>query len=82
MWYSGIPALQGREDVNVQGEDDHVVPPSQAHRMVAALEAAGHRPRTLYFANEGHGFRTEQDAATFLSTLGAFLAENLAVGGH
>jgi hypothetical protein len=50
--------------------------------MVAALEAAGHMPGTLYFANEGHGFRTEQDAPKFLSTLESFLAENLAVGAH
>jgi dipeptidyl aminopeptidase/acylaminoacyl peptidase len=66
----------------VQGEDDHVVPPKQARRMVAALEAAGHKPQTLYFPNEGHGLSTERDRARFLSEMEAFLAANLAVPGH
>ncbi|WP_264813692.1 alpha/beta hydrolase family protein, partial [Acetobacter lovaniensis] len=43
----------------LQGAEDKVVPPSQAHAMAAALRAAG-APCTLYeFPGEGHGFRQE-----------------------
>lgn len=61
----------------VQGDEDYNVPPKQARKMVAALEAAGHRPSTLYFPNEGHGLSTEKDRAKFLSAMEAFLAANL-----
>lgn len=43
----------------LQGTEDKVVPPSQAHAMAAALRAAG-APCTLHeFPGEGHGFRQE-----------------------
>lgn len=43
----------------LQGAEDEVVPPSQAHAMAAALHAAG-TPCTLHeFPGEGHGFRKE-----------------------
>lgn len=43
----------------LQGEEDKVVPPSQAQAMVAALRAVG-TPCTLEeFPGEGHGFRKE-----------------------
>lgn len=43
----------------LQGEEDKVVPPSQAHAMAEALRAAG-TPCTLQeFPGEGHGFRKE-----------------------
>jgi dipeptidyl aminopeptidase/acylaminoacyl peptidase len=64
----------------VQGNDDRVVPPKQAHRMVDALERAGHKPQTLYFPNEGHGLSTEKDRARFLTEMEAFLAANM--GAH
>ncbi|WP_415492583.1 alpha/beta hydrolase family protein [Acetobacter syzygii] len=44
----------------LQGLEDKVVPPSQAHAMMAALQAAG-TPCTLReFPGEGHGFRKEE----------------------
>ncbi|KXV63059.1 S9 family peptidase [Acetobacter orleanensis] len=43
----------------LQGADDKVVPPGQAHAMARALEEAG-SPCTLHeFPGEGHGFRQE-----------------------
>ncbi|MFT9294621.1 MAG: prolyl oligopeptidase family serine peptidase [Acetobacter orientalis] len=59
----------------LQGEDDKVVPPSQAHAMANALKAAG-TPCTLHeFAGEGHGFRQE-------STLRKALSEEVAFYGR
>jgi len=41
----------------LQGLDDHVVPPSQAEAIVAALSANGVPHAYLAFEGEGHGFR-------------------------
>ena len=41
----------------LQGLDDHVVPPSQAEAIVAALAAKGIPHAYLAFEGEGHGFR-------------------------
>lgn len=41
----------------LQGEDDKVVPPSQARTMEKALLDAGRPVAALYFEGEGHGFR-------------------------
>ena len=41
----------------LQGQDDKVVPPSQAEAMVAALRAKRLPVAYLAFADEGHGFR-------------------------
>lgn len=43
----------------LQGEEDKVVPPSQAHAMAAALRAAGAACTLHEFPGEGHGFRQE-----------------------
>jgi dipeptidyl aminopeptidase/acylaminoacyl peptidase len=45
----------------LQGLDDHVVPPSQAEEMVAALEAKGLPYAYLPFEGEGHGFRRAEN---------------------
>lgn len=39
------------------GADDAVVPPAQAHALVAALDSAGVPVAYLEFPDEGHGFR-------------------------
>ncbi len=44
----------------LQGLDDHVVPPSQAEAIVAALAARGIPHAYLAFEGEGHGFRGAQ----------------------
>ena len=41
----------------LQGLEDHVVPPSQAEAMAAALRQAGQEVTLLSFEGEGHGFR-------------------------
>ncbi len=43
----------------LQGTEDKVVPPSQAHAMAAALRAAGVACSLHEFPGEGHGFRKE-----------------------
>ncbi|MFI5254364.1 MAG: prolyl oligopeptidase family serine peptidase [Candidatus Limnocylindrales bacterium] len=45
----------------LQGLDDHVVPPSQAEQIVAALEKKGIPYAYLAFAGEGHGFRKSEN---------------------
>lgn len=59
----------------LQGSDDKVVPPGQAHAMAKALEEAG-SPCTLHeFPGEGHGFRQE-------ATIRKALEEELAFYGR
>ena len=41
----------------LQGEEDRVVPPSQAEAMAAALRAKGRPVALVTFPGEGHGFR-------------------------
>ena len=43
----------------LQGADDHVVPPTQANAIVAAMEANAIPHGYLLFEGEGHGFRGE-----------------------
>lgn len=59
----------------LQGTDDKVVPPGQAHAMARALAEAG-SPCTLHeFPGEGHGFRQE-------ATIRKALEEELAFYGR
>jgi dipeptidyl aminopeptidase/acylaminoacyl peptidase len=53
-----------------QGLDDRIVPPNQAEKMVAALQAKGIPVAYLTFAGEQHGFRS---AATIKRVLDAEL---------
>lgn len=49
----------------LQGEDDRVVPPSQAQAMAEAIRAAGGDVELVLYPGEGHGFRraeTTRDA--------------------
>ena len=55
----------------LQGLDDHVVPPSEAERIVAALAAKGIPHVYLAFEGEDHGFR---QAANIVRSLQAELA--------
>ncbi|MGO3517010.1 MAG: alpha/beta hydrolase family protein [Acetobacter cibinongensis] len=59
----------------LQGLDDTVVPPNQAHSMAAALQKAGTSCTLHEFAGEGHGFRQE-------STLRQALAAELSFYGQ
>jgi dipeptidyl aminopeptidase/acylaminoacyl peptidase len=45
----------------LQGLEDKVVPPSQAEKMVAALDAKGLAYAYLAFEGEQHGFRKPEN---------------------
>jgi dipeptidyl aminopeptidase/acylaminoacyl peptidase len=62
----------------VQGKDDRTVPPKQARKMVDALGKAGRPPQSLYFSNEGHGFKHEKNRAKLYTEIEKFLAKHLA----
>ncbi|MBK8458896.1 MAG: S9 family peptidase [Micropruina sp.] len=55
----------------LQGADDAVVPPNQAHAMAEAVRAKGLEVELIVFEGEGHGFRK---AATIAAALAAELA--------
>lgn len=55
----------------LQGEDDKVVPPSQARDLAAAITAAGGEAELVMYPGEGHGFRK---AATITDSLDRELA--------
>jgi dipeptidyl aminopeptidase/acylaminoacyl peptidase len=60
----------------MQGTEDAVVPPEQAERMRAALEAAGARCTLRFLEGEGHGFRRADTIAACLEDeLAFYLAE-------
>lgn len=49
-----------------QGSEDKVVPPAQAERMVAAIDAKGLPVAYVAFAGERHGFRKAENIVTAL----------------
>lgn len=49
-----------------QGLQDKVVTPEQTASMAAAIQAIGGHAETLYFADEGHGFRHRQNNVSAL----------------
>lgn len=51
-----------------QGLDDKIVPPNQARKMVAALQAKGIQQSLYEFAGEAHGFRKQATIATTLKS--------------
>jgi dipeptidyl aminopeptidase/acylaminoacyl peptidase len=59
----------------LQGTEDPIVPPAQATKMQAALEASGRRCDLRFFEGEAHGFRR---ADTLTACLEAELAFYLA----
>lgn len=46
-----------------QGENDRRVPAAEARQIIAAVEANGGEPWSVFAANEGHGFRRSENAA-------------------
>ncbi|MFD5226894.1 prolyl oligopeptidase family serine peptidase [Microbacterium sp. NPDC058342] len=57
-----------------QGEDDRVVPPSQAEAIRDALTARGVQHEYVLYPGEGHGFRRAETIISSLETELAFLA--------
>lgn len=64
-----------------QGLQDRVVPPDQAERMVAALRRKGVRAEYVTFADEQHGFRSAENAATALEAELAFYLSVFGLAG-
>ena len=61
----------------LQGTEDPVVPPAQAQRMRAALDAAGTDCDLEFFAGEGHGFRRADTLTACLEAELAFYLHEL-----
>ena len=59
----------------LQGEDDKVVPPTQAEAIVAALAARGIPYAYLLFPGEGHGFRRAESRRRAQEAELGFLAD-------
>lgn len=57
----------------LQGEDDKVVPPSQADAIVDALSASGVPVTYHLFPGEGHGFRRSETIVSVLEATELFL---------
>jgi dipeptidyl aminopeptidase/acylaminoacyl peptidase len=64
----------------IQGKDDHTVPPDQAHEMVSALEAAGHRPESLFISDDGHGMTSASARRDGFQAIESFLGAHLGPG--
>lgn len=76
MYRARVPALRAQDIqspvIFFQGLQDAVVTPEQTASMAAAIQAAGGHAETLYFANEGHGFRQPQNTMSALQAELAF----------
>lgn len=59
----------------LQGNEDTVVPPSQAESMAAAVAAKGLPVRLVRFDGEGHGFRKRETIIAVAEEALAFLAQ-------
>lgn len=71
-------ADQIRDPVAIfQGDEDKVVPPDQAERIVAALRRRGVPHIYRLFPGEGHGFRRPETIEAFYTDLERFLREHL-----
>jgi dipeptidyl aminopeptidase/acylaminoacyl peptidase len=63
-----------------QGNEDAVVPPSQARLIIDALNAGGVRCEAYFFDNEGHGFRDAKNIAKAMESELAFYRSVLGIG--
>lgn len=61
----------------LQGEDDRIVPPSQAELIVRALDERGVPHAYLLFEGEGHGFRKAENIVAALESELSFYAQVL-----
>jgi dipeptidyl aminopeptidase/acylaminoacyl peptidase len=61
----------------LQGEDDRIVPPTQAELIVAALRERGVPHAYLLYEGEGHGFRKAENIAASLDAELSFYAQVL-----
>jgi dipeptidyl aminopeptidase/acylaminoacyl peptidase len=64
----------------IQGKDDHTVPPGQARDMISALEAAGHKPESLFISDDGHGMTSSSARREGFQAIESFLEAHLGAG--
>lgn len=64
----------------IQGRQDQRVPLDQAHRMIAALEKAGHPPESHLVAGMGHNFGDEKQRIENYTRIVTFLEKHLGPG--
>jgi len=64
----------------IQGREDFTVPPDQANAMIAAMEAAGRKPESLFLADDGHGLTSAKARREGFKAIEAFLGKNLGAG--
>jgi dipeptidyl aminopeptidase/acylaminoacyl peptidase len=64
----------------IQGTQDHNVPPEQAHAMISALEAAGHKPESLFISDDGHYMISAKARREGFQAIEAFLEAHLGAG--
>lgn len=64
----------------VHGKDDQTARVDQYNAMLAALDAAGHKPQTMLVEGEGHGFYNPKNVAELYRRIEAFLDKNIGPG--
>jgi len=60
-----------------QGANDVRVKPSESEQIVKAMQARNIPVTYVYYSDEGHGFRREENRRSFSAVLELFLAEHL-----
>jgi dipeptidyl aminopeptidase/acylaminoacyl peptidase len=63
--------------LQLHGQDDHIVPPTQAHALAAQLTHQGIPHALLQFKGEGHGFRRTETIITALEAELSLYAQTL-----
>jgi len=64
----------------IHGDKDERVPYSQSEKMQKALNKSGRKTELLRLRDEGHGDFTRNSSKVMMSTVGAFLWDNLGKG--
>jgi dipeptidyl aminopeptidase/acylaminoacyl peptidase len=64
----------------IQGTEDFTVPPDQARAMISALEAAGHKPESLFISDDGHYMNSARARREGFQAIESFLEERLGTG--
>jgi hypothetical protein len=60
-----------------QGANDVRVKPSESEQIVKAMQARSIPVTYVYYSDEGHGFRREENRRSFNAVLELFLAQHL-----
>jgi dipeptidyl aminopeptidase/acylaminoacyl peptidase len=64
----------------IHGTEDGVVPIAQSRAMKKALEKSGRRTELIELRNEGHSYWSDENLLLTLSSIDAFLWNNLGAG--